>query len=57
MESNKNLKGVGTAFLGVGIAFFVLGIAGQRVFLGAGIAMLALGVVFLGKSRQGGNRP
>ena len=57
-DQHKNLKGVGIAFLGAGMAFFAVTLAlGQSAFMGVGAAFIALGVVFLAKSRQDGNHP
>ena len=53
MESPKNLKGAGAAFLGVGVAFMAIAMTGQITFIGVGTAFLALGIVFLAKSRKG----
>jgi uncharacterized membrane protein HdeD (DUF308 family) len=53
METRKNLKAGGIAFLSSGIAFFAAAmIAGQPAFIGVGTAMLVVGVVYLGKARQ-----
>ena len=53
MESRKNLKGAGLAFLGSGAIFLAAALIGhQTAFIGVGMAMLGVGVVFLGKSRQ-----
>lgn len=54
METPKNLKGAGAAFLGVGVAFLVIAMTGQVAFIGVGMAFLTLGIVFLAKSRKGG---
>ena len=54
MEPKKNLKGAGTAFLGVGVAFMAIAMTGQFAFLGVGTAFFVLGIVFLAKSRKGG---
>ena len=53
MESRKNLKASGLAFLTSGIAFFAAAIlADQTAFIGVGTAMIGVGVAFLGKARQ-----
>ena len=54
METPKNLKGAGAAFLGVGVALLVIAMTGQVAFIGVGMAFLTLGIVFLAKSRKGG---
>lgn len=52
MEPRKNLKGAGAGFLGVGVAFLVIGLSGQTAFLGVAMAFVVLGMVFMGKARQ-----
>lgn len=52
MEPRKNLKGAGAGFLGVGVAFLVIGLTGQTTFIGVAMTFVVLGVVFLGKARQ-----
>ena len=54
MESPKNLKGAGIAFLGVGVAFLGVTVATHLfAFMGVGTAFIGVGIVFLAKSRQG----
>lgn len=54
MNGTKNLKGVGAAWLCIGVAFLGVAASGQLAFLGAGAAFLGLGVAFLAKSRRDG---
>ena len=51
----KKLKGVGIAFLSVGLAFSAVTLTtGQIPFIGVSTAFVTLGIVFLAQSRKAG---
>ena len=53
MQRSKDLKGAGTGFLGVGVAFLAITLGtDQPAFLGVALAFITLGVVFLAKQRK-----
>ena len=53
-DKQKNLKGAGASFFGIGIAFLAIAVSGQTAFMGVGMAFIGLGIVFLAKSRKAG---
>ena len=52
----NRLKGAGTGFLGIGMAFLVIAFNGQPALLGVGMAFLAVGLGLLDRARRGGGR-
>jgi hypothetical protein len=42
----------GIPFLGIAIAFLVVGLTGRRAFLAIGLAFLVIGVVFMARQRS-----
>ena len=53
MQQRKSLKGAGTGFLGVGVAFLAITLGtNQPAFLGVALAFITLGVVFLARQRK-----
>lgn len=51
----KKLKGVGIAFLSVGLAFSAVTLTtGQIPFIGVSTTFVTLGIVFLAQSRKAG---
>jgi hypothetical protein len=52
--AGRNLRGVGIAYTGSGIAFLAVAWLGhQPAFSGVGLAFLSLGIVWLARSRGG----
>jgi hypothetical protein len=54
MDTPRNPKATGIAWLGAGAAFLGAAAGGQKAFLGVGLAFVGLAIAVLLKSRKAG---